>query len=145
MKATGRALLGVALVALAAHGWLRWWLAQPGWGDRDWPVWAVVVVGVALAGRAALRPPPGTARADRFIAGLCFALAVGVAGLFGQLASRDNFRLPPADAARLAPGRPLPDVALLCSDGTPFDLMREQREGALRGRPLLLLFFRGTW
>ncbi len=145
MKATGRALLGVALVAGAAHLWLRWWLMQPGFGAHDWPIWGLVLLGVLVAGRAALRPPRAAARADRFIAVLCFALAVGVAGLFAQLSDRDLFRLPPADRARLEPGRALPEVVLMGSDGTSLDLAAEQRSGTLRGQRLLLLVFRGTW
>jgi hypothetical protein len=145
MKATGRALLGVALVALAAHGWLRWWLRQPGFGEYDWPVWGVVVLGVLIAGRGALRPPSGAARADRFVAVLCFALAVGAAGLFAQLSNRSNFALPPVDPTRLAPGRPLPEVELAGADGAPFSLAAEHRAGNSAGRTLLLLFFRGTW
>jgi len=82
MKATGRALVGVVLCALATFGWLEWWSKQPGLAEQRWPLWIVLALGVATSGRAALHPPPGTLRADRFVAALCFALAVGIAGLY---------------------------------------------------------------
>lgn len=145
MKATGRALLGVALCAVAALAYFGWWAKQPGFGSYDWPVWCVELAGLAIAGRAALRPPPGTLRADRFIAVLCFALAIGVAGLFGQFTSAESYRLPAADGSRLEVGRALPDVAVTRSDGAPFSLAREQQQGALAGRQIVLLFFRGFW
>jgi hypothetical protein len=85
MKATGRALVGVVLCALATFGWLEWGERQPELEKLRWLVWCVQALGVATAGRAALRPPPATQRADRFVATLCFALAIGIAGLFFTL------------------------------------------------------------
>ncbi|MSR46431.1 MAG: hypothetical protein EXS13_05135 [Planctomycetes bacterium] len=145
MKATGRALFGVALAAAAAFCYLPWWAKQPGFGELIWPLWCVILLGVATAGRAALRPPVGTLRADRLAAAVCFALAIGIGGLFGQVTDFESYRLPPADQARLVDGRALPDAVVIASDGASWSLAAEQRGGRLAGKKTVLVFFRGFW
>ncbi len=145
MKATGRALFGVALCAAATFGYFAWWVRQPGFGALDWPLWLLQGVGIAIAARAVLRPPAGALRADRFIAGLCFVLAIGVAGLFFLFTRNAVYRLPAADAAQLAPGRALPGLVRTAADGSPFDLAAEQASGRLAGRKVVVAFFRGFW
>lgn len=145
MKATGRALFGVALCAAATFGYFAWWAKQPGFGAHEWPLWLVQVLGIAVAGRAVLRPPPAILRADRFIAALCFVLALGVAGLFFLFTRDAMYQLPPAVAAQLAPGRTLPALARTAADGSAFDLSAEQANGRLAGKKVVLAFFRGFW
>lgn len=145
MKATGRALIGVVLCAIATFGYFAWWARRPDVGELEWPIWLVEAAGLSVALRAVLRPPVGALRADRIVAGVCLALAVGLAGLLGAFTRDSVYRLPSADAARVAPGRTLPDLALVTSEGETLSLAKEQREGRFAGRKLIVAFFRGYW
>ncbi len=145
MKATGRALFGVALCALATFGYFSWWAKNPGFGEHDLPLWVMQLVGLAVATHAVLRPPAGALRADRFIAGLCLTLAAGVTGLFFLFTRDATYALPPAVAAKLVTGRSLPAIACTAADGSTFDLAEEQRSGRLAGRKVVLAFVRGFW
>ena len=145
MKATGRALIGVVITALAPIAYLQWWARSVRFGELTWPWWLAIALGVLIAGHAALRPPPAAARADRFVARLCFVLALGLAGLCAVQLRAANYALPDPTWSRLELGRELPDVTLVAADGREFNLLKESREGSLKGRKLLLSFFRGHW
>lgn len=145
MKATGRALAGVVIAALATFGYFPFWAKSVRFGALDWPCWLLIALGIAIAARAVLRPPSGTTRADRLVAGLCLALAAGIGGMFGVYTLGISYALPEPAAGALDPGRGWPDVELLDSSGASVNLRAESAAGQLAGRKVVLSLFRGHW
>ena len=161
MRATGRALFGVVLAAVPTLTYFRFWAKEVVWGEREWPLWIAIAAGIAIAFAAVVRTPRvprRTDRADRFIAGLCLTLAVGVGGLFFWYTRVFSYVLPPVAESSCALGREFPDVPLKCIEprgekdvepnpaGADFNLLAESREGGrLHGKKVLLSFFRGFW
>jgi len=103
------------------------------------------VLGVALAAWGALRPPEGASRGARVLAILCLVLSLGFGGLFAFYVKGLSYQMPAPAWGRLELRRPLPDMTLVASDGRSINLAQESRDGSLKGRRLLLSFFRGHW
>lgn len=71
---------------------------------------------------------------------LTVVFTVLTAGLAAaQLGPVDGRDLPPADLERIQTGAPAPDFTLLTSKGKPLALSE------LRGRNVVLVFYRGYW
>jgi hypothetical protein len=145
MKATGRALVGVAIAAGVPLLYFTWWAKSVEFGKRTWPCWVAIGLGTLVAAWAVLRPPAGAKAADRAGAGLCLALSMGVGGLFGWYERAGTYELPAPVFSQLDLGRPLPSVTLVAADGSEVNLLRESRAGRFKDRKLLLSFFRGHW
>jgi cytochrome oxidase Cu insertion factor (SCO1/SenC/PrrC family) len=88
---------------------------------------------VAVAGLVALS---ALARGPGWIAGLVAVATLAVAALFLFLTTASRL---PAAPATVAVGEPAPLFTADDADGRPFAL------AGLRGKPLLLKFFRGHW
>jgi len=73
-------------------------------------------------------------RAGFFVAGL---LAGGV--LLAQSGPKDGQSLPPVDLERVKVGAPAPDFTLPRPDGSALSLSE------LRGKTVVLVFYRGYW
>lgn len=145
MKATARGLIGVAIAAAVPLLYFRWWAKEVGIGESTWPCWATIAAGIAIAGWGALRPPVGTRRGDRVVAAICLALSVGFGGLFGWYTLGISYELPAPAWSELRLGRRLPGVKVRTPDDRETSLLAESRTGSLKGRKLLLTFFRGHW
>ena len=55
------------------------------------------------------------------------------------LGPKDGRDLPPADLNRVQAGQPAPDFTLEAADGRPVTL------SDFRGKPVVLVFYRGQW
>jgi cytochrome oxidase Cu insertion factor (SCO1/SenC/PrrC family) len=60
-------------------------------------------------------------------------------GLWAQYGPKDGGDLPPADLERIQVGQPAPDFTLPDSAGHSFSL------SSLRGKNVVLVFYRGYW
>jgi hypothetical protein len=145
VKAVGRGLLGVALAVAVPFTYLEWWASDARFGEKTWLCWLAIGLGVAIAAWTALRPPAGTTRAGRVLSILCLVLTLAAGGFFAFYVNGLSYQLPPPAWGRLELGRPLPAITLPSADGRRIDLAKESREGSLKGRKLLLSFFRGHW
>jgi len=120
--------LALLLLVQAGFVWLRS-IREVRTGERRPLVLLVVLSGMGLAGLAFARGPgvPG---------GVAAGLALGLGALFlvFQLLGRQSRVVP-----NVAVGRPILDFTAPDAEGRPFSL------SSLRGRPLLLKFFRGHW
>jgi len=102
----------------------------PGARNNALPSWLIVAAGLALSGLA-------VARANRrLLAGVLLVLNVAVAGLFASMIYV-SFRVPPAQGPKV--GAPSADFALADQTGTTVQL------ADFKGKPLLLVFYRGHW
>jgi hypothetical protein len=99
--------------------------------DRPWPFEAACA-GFALASLLVA----GASR--RVGAALASLLALGTVALFGSYVHVLSYRLPPPPP-ELAVGQPAPPFELPDENGRPLAL------ASLRGRPALLVFYRGFW
>jgi hypothetical protein len=97
--------------------------------ERRWMLNPMAFVGIAL-GIAALTREPGIF--GGMLAGASILLAVSFVGL-GVLAPQSK------QTPAVVVGSPLPDFTAPDENGKPFEL------ASLRGRPVLLKFFRGHW
>jgi hypothetical protein len=120
--------LALALVVQAGLVWMRL-IREVRVGERRPLVLLVVAAGVGL-GALAFAREPGVA--GGIAAGL--AVAAGALFLLLQLLARQS-RPQPA----VSVGAPIPDFEAPDAEGKPFAL------ASLRGRPVLLKFFRGHW
>jgi len=107
---------------------------------RDTALPSLALVGVGLgcsviAIRRALRRAP--ARGRPLLAPVLGALNLGVALLFLLMLFRFSALPVPANAPQV--GQMAPDFSLVADDGTPLHL------SALRGKNVLLVFYRGHW
>jgi hypothetical protein len=127
-------LLGVVayfVVVLRFAAWL------PEVRNDALPNWAIVLVGLALAlagARRALAAPRGTRRRwlPPALAGVDVALTAFFAWIMFGVSAVPAFQGP-------AIGAPAPDFVLTAQDGRRVGL------ADFRGRPLLLVFYRGHW
>lgn len=126
----GPSLAVAALVVVLVAG-LRWWrLAQQVRMPADATAYVVAAAAAVALGLAALVAGVGIA------GGVAAGLAVLGGGVFLLLfAASGQAATPPA----VAVGEPALDLVATDADGRPFAL------SALRGRPVLLKFFRGHW
>lgn len=138
------ALLGILLTLLGAVGYFalvvpRWSPYWPTLRDSAWLNLALVFAGVAcsLVAVARARGRRPTHRGRR-LAPLLATLNVALAGLFVWYLVGLSGHLPAAAAAP-ALGSPAPDIALTDQHGAPLRL------ADLRGRNVLLVFYRGFW
>jgi hypothetical protein len=105
----------------------------------EWPVFNLLSIGVGLllscvgAYRALRRAHRGV-----ILAPLAALLNFAFAGFFSWWLFLYSFQLPPAAAAP-AVGAVAPDFALMDEKGHPVTL------SSFRGKPLVLLFYRGFW
>jgi hypothetical protein len=145
MRSTIRSLAGLALVIISFLAYLKISTRYEAWRATTWPNWIALGLGIAIALLAVVRPRRPARRLDQIGAALALLLALAVAGVFARytITTTRDMPVPPAD--KVALGRELPDVTLTTADGRPFHLLQETRSGELKGRTLLLLFFRGTW
>ena len=67
---------------------------------------------------------------------LLFVLAIGLCAQYGP---KDGAELPPSDLDRVQAGQPAPDFTLPDSAGSSFTL------SSLRGKNVVLVFYRGYW
>ena len=98
-------------------------------GDRLWLINLLVLAAVGL-GIAAFASGPGWIGGT--VAGVS-VLASGFFGFLGVLAPQSK------QAPAVAVGDPMLDFTALDENGKPFEL------ASLKGRPVLLKFFRGHW
>ncbi len=120
--------LGVAMLATGGMLWVRW-IRRVEFGEKGWILSALVAGAAALAAASVATGP-----------GLAGGVAAGLVGLVGLawLVLRRMARQS-TQAPLVAVGDALPDFSAPDENGEPFELAR------LRGRPLLIKFFRGHW
>ena len=128
MSAGGLALVAVALIV---GGWATWWrrIQRVDVPLRPWAHYAVMAAALLLA-LAALGAGPGLA------GGAAAVLALLGSGMFLGLHLISRM---PDQLAAVGVGDAVPDFTALDAEGATFRLCE------LRGRPLLLKFFRGHW
>ncbi len=122
------AVLAAALTAATLVLWFRW-IQRVELGERRWIVNAMLVGVLALA---ILAFASGVGLGGGLLAGASALLA---SAYFGLLALAGQSK----QAAAVSVGSPLPDFRALDENTEPFEL------ASLRGRPVLLKFFRGHW
>jgi hypothetical protein len=120
------AVLGYFLVVFRLGAWL------PGVRNHALPNWVVIIAGLALSVRAGTRLRAG----QRLLAGLLITLNLALAGAFAALLYVMS-AVPAAAGPTL--GVAAPDFALSDQRG------HTTRLADFRGRPLLLVFYRGYW
>jgi hypothetical protein len=117
-------------------------LLSPRWPAlRDRPLLnlALTAFGLALSAVGTWRAiGPRPTRRGRCLAPLLAGLNIALASAFFWLLYVHSARLPPAANAP-AVGSPAPEFALSDQHGQPIEL------AALRGRPVVLVFYRGFW
>ncbi len=122
------AVLAAALTATTIVLWFRW-IQRVALGRRRWIVNGLLAGAIAL-GLLAFVQGIGTG------AGILAGASVLLGGVyFGLLSLAGQSKQAPA----VAVGSPLPEFSAPDQDGRPFTL------SSLRGRPVLLKFFRGHW
>lgn len=123
--------LALAAVALAVGGWALWWrrIQRVDVPLKPWTYWIAMGASCLLA---ALAFASGTS----LVGGIGAALALLLAGTYLALTQISGM---PTTPMTLAAGQPAPDFTTPDSTGAPFTL------SSLRGRPVLLKFFRGHW
>ena len=125
-------VLGVSGVVSYFVVTIRFGARLPGLRNDPLAMWLVVAAGVALSGTAVARSRPGRRLGVSILAGLNVTLAAAFAWFLYGIAA-----VPPAHGPEL--GVAAPDFALPDQTGTVVRL------GDFRGRPLLLVFYRGHW
>ena len=136
-------LAGLAIVEVGTAGYFLFSAKHEALRAVTWPNWVLVGLGLLLAGCAAFRRR--VVLGDRIGAVLCLVIAGFFAWRFAAYTLWFSHDLPPPTAESLELGRALPDLELQASDGTRANLLDESRAGPLRGRKLVLSFFRGFW
>ena len=127
MKWSGRVLLLLAMVATPAYVLCdERGLLPPSLRDRPWPFFVAALLCVGLA----LRLDPAH-RIGKLL------IVPAVLALLATTAHR-RYRLPPSSPS-VKLDAPLPAVSLVDEAGAAIDV------AALRGAPLLLVWFRGSW
>jgi hypothetical protein len=123
--------LALAALVLAAGGWGLWWrrIQRVDVPLRPWAYWIAMGASCLLA-LLAFANGPG------LLGGIGAALALLLGGMYLGLALISTL---PTTPMALAVGQPAPDFTAPDSTGAPFTL------SSLRGRPVLLKFFRGHW
>ncbi len=122
------AVLAAALTATTIVLWFRW-IQRVELGRRRWIVNGLLAGAIAL-GLLAFVQGIGTG------AGILAGASVLLGGVyFGLLSLAGQSKQAPA----VAVGSPLPEFSAPDQDGRPFT------PSSLRGRPVLLKFFRGHW
>jgi hypothetical protein len=101
------------------------------------PNLAMIVLGLSLSIAGVRQALRGTHR-GRVVAPVLALLNVGFAGLFGWYLFSYSYRMPAAARAPVV-GSVAPDFALRDQRGN------EVRLSSLRGRPVVLVFYRGHW
>ena len=122
------AALAAALTVATLVLWFRW-IQRVELGERRWVVNALLVGVLALA---TLAFASGVGLGGGLLAGASALLA---SVYFGLLALAGQSK----QAAAVSVGSPLPDFRASDENREPFEL------ASLRGRPVLLKFFRGHW
>lgn len=129
-------LAGPLVTCAGAITYFTTFVHVPGLRDVPWLNLPLAWLGVAFAAtgaRRSWRTLPGKA------AGIVsLALALLLATLFTLFVFVLSYGLPPPTAI-VVPGAAAPDFALPDASGTPVTL------SSLRGRKVLLVFFRGHW
>jgi cytochrome oxidase Cu insertion factor (SCO1/SenC/PrrC family) len=128
VSATGLALVALALMV---GGWATWWrrIQRVDVPLRPWAHYAVMAASLLLA-LAALSAGTGLA------AGAAALMALLGSGMFLGLHLISRM---PDRPTTVRVGDAAPDFTALDAEGAPFRLSE------LRGRPVLLKFFRGHW
>lgn len=123
--------LALASLVLAVGVWAFWWrrIQRVDVPLRPWRHWIALGASAALA-VAAFATGPG------WLGGAAAGLALAMAGLFFFITWISGL---PTPSMQVAVGQPAPDFTTLDSSGATFSL------SSLRGRPVLLKFFRGHW
>jgi len=135
-RALGLAALGLALGIAGFVGYfvlvLRFGAWFPGARNNALPSWLLIAAGLALSSVAIAR----ASRGRRLVASLALVLNVAVAGAF---ASFIYVALAVPEAHGPAVGAPSADFALADQTGKIVQL------ADFKGKPLLLVFYRGHW
>jgi hypothetical protein len=132
----GLAALGLALGIAGVVGYFVVAIRFGAWlpGLRNEPVanWVLVAAGLVVSGLAVARTSGGRRLGVGVLAGLNVALAAAFAWFLYGIAAVPGAQGPPV-------GMPAPDFALADQGG------HVVRLADFRGRPLLLVFYRGHW